>query len=315
MDSWGEIRFYHPISVVLENRAMEVRSLELDGFDFGPVRFFREPFLVSANQRFLAATELTFGAAQWDDEDDPDSPVRPGAEACSVILREDLRVFDRRLSQCSTPWDTRGWSIEPLRFDAVLRPGEGLLARVVNGYYRYLDLEYYLRYQVPMGPDGKEAVRTAALPASGADLTPWESDEIEYYHLNLTEARPVPRPYGRVLAEAVAQKIFSRADSGIASGHAYYCGMGLGYSGALDAIAYTEVQDGDLVPDESEGSLTRVFSTAEALTEWLAQQSDLSLGMSEIGGTWLQNSQPLTKKRLMQYLGGPPGSVGAKSSG
>ena len=325
MDHCWEIKFYHPISIALEDHAIEVCSLELDGVDLGPVRFFREPFLVSGNQRYLAVSELTFAAARGNDDDDDDgdggddaeSAARPGASAtlCSTIIREDLRVFDRTLKQCSTPWSTHGWRIEPLRFDAATRPGQGILARLANGYYRYLNLEYFLKYKVPIGPDGMEATRTAVLPASGANLTPWEIEDIEYYHLNLTEARPVPRPYARELAEAVAQKIFSRVDSGIVYGHAYYCGMGLGYCEALNASAYTEVQDGYLVPDESETSLTRVFPTAEALAEWLAQQSDLSLSMSEGGDTRLQGNQTLTKKRMLEYLGGLPGSANGKNPG
>ena len=100
-----------------------------------------------------------------------------------------------------------------------------------------------------------------------------------------------PTPYGA----ALAGKVVDALDRGVtvAYSHRDYCGMGLGISD--DGYVYGSVYDGQLFTEA-------VFKTPEALTAWLAQQSDATLSGRESPQPFDWDNQRITRVRLLEAI-------------
>jgi hypothetical protein len=104
-----------------------------------------------------------------------------------------------------------------------------------------------------------------------------------------------PTPYGAALAGRVVDAL----DRGVtvAYSHRDYCGMGLGCSD--DGYVYGSVYDGQLFAEA-------VFKTREALTAWLAQQSDVTLSGRESPQPFDRDNQRITRVRLLEAIATAP---------
>lgn len=96
-------------------------------------------------------------------------------------------------------------------------------------------------------------------------------------------------PFGRQLAETVAQKLQTRS---LYYTHRDYCGMGLELRDGV--YCYGEVYDGGLDP------ILR-FAHSEGFIDWLSKQSDASLGRLEEGNPWYWGNQTITRERLEEF--------------
>jgi len=96
--------------------------------------------------------------------------------------------------------------------------------------------------------------------------------------------------YGRELAEKVAHAL--QRNNGIGYGHRDYCGMGLEYR--QGTFFYGELWDGSMMEPVSK------WSSTEAFVEWLAHQSDASLGRLEATEPFYWGNQTITHQRLVE---------------
>lgn len=102
--------------------------------------------------------------------------------------------------------------------------------------------------------------------------------------------------YGRQLAEQVAAVLLN--GHWLAYGHRDYCGMGLGFDGAV--FLYGEVWDG--VPPAAGAPGVLVFSKREDFALWLANQSDLSLSRQDHAEDFYHGNQTVTRERLEDFV-------------
>lgn len=98
---------------------------------------------------------------------------------------------------------------------------------------------------------------------------------------------PDPTPYGRPLAEAVADALLAGHE--VAHAHRDYCGPGLAARGG--ALVYGEVWDGWLTGG-------RTFPDRAGFVGWLAAQSDHSLYGFDDPDPWRVGNQRVTRRRL-----------------
>ena len=96
-------------------------------------------------------------------------------------------------------------------------------------------------------------------------------------------------PYGRELAEKVANTL--QHSYSVGYGHRDYCGTGLEYREGT--FLYGELWDGYMTEPISQ------WSSKENFIEWLARQSDASLGRLDATEPFYWGNQTITRERLI----------------